>query len=123
MSESIWNMILLVNIFRGVATTQDYDVNIKHIMKMLASFSGIPKKKNHQFQGGGNSNIFRIFTLPVTWGFMIQFDLHIIFQNGLVKNHQPRYRARIPQQFLCSQKKITKNVGFVMAIPRDPITS
>ena len=34
--------------------------------------------------GGGNSNIFGIFTPIPTWGFMIQFDERAYFSNGLV---------------------------------------
>ena len=43
-----------------------------------------PKVKSMGFPGGGNSKIWMNFH---PWGFMIQFDDHIL-SDGLVKNHQ-----------------------------------
>ena len=49
----------------------------------------------HCYLGGGNSNIFGIFT-PNVWGFMIQFDGPHIFQMGL-GNQPPTSYVRLPE--------------------------
>ena len=48
---------------------------------------------NLPFLGGGNSNIFEIFT-PDPWGPIIQFDEHI-FQMGWLKPPKPVFLFRI----------------------------